>query len=85
MHPRLQLGLKPLKIDDKDKDEITSSVPGQSKMENDVLVAPVVPGDKKQTAELREKLEAKRQKRQIEKKLKEVCRCIFLGVACRRD
>eukprot|EP00041_Stephanoeca_diplocostata_P019320 m.414577 g.414577 ORF g.414577 m.414577 type:complete len:707 (+) comp21272_c0_seq1:256-2376(+) len=69
---RASLGLKPLKIDDKDKNEITSSVPGQSKMDNDVLVAPVVPGDKKQTAELREKLEAKRQKRQIEKKLKEV-------------
>ena len=46
--------------------------PGTSTIENDVLVAPIVPSDKKNQEKLREKLATKKEKRKLEKKLKAV-------------
>lgn len=49
-----------------------AAAPGTSSLANDVLIEPVLPGEKRKQEELRRKLEDKRERRKIEKKLKEV-------------
>eukprot|EP00035_Acanthoeca_spectabilis_P018345 m.387605 g.387605 ORF g.387605 m.387605 type:complete len:711 (+) comp16751_c1_seq24:6253-8385(+) len=68
---RAKLGLKPLRVDDGPK-EGEAAAPGTSSLANDVLIEPVLPGEKRKLEELRRKLEDKRERRKIEKKLKEV-------------
>ena len=51
---------------------LTHAPTGTSSLSNDVLVAPVIPGEKKRTEELRTKLEATREKKKIEEKLRSI-------------
>ncbi|EGD75246.1 squamous-cell carcinoma T-cell-recognized antigen [Salpingoeca rosetta] len=65
---RAKLGLAPLRGDDEPRE----AKPGQSSMETDVLLAPVVPGEKQREAELRDKLKERKEKRSVEAKLRSV-------------
>eukprot|EP00056_Hartaetosiga_gracilis_P011895 m.184494 g.184494 ORF g.184494 m.184494 type:complete len:760 (-) comp13597_c2_seq4:751-3030(-) len=66
---RAKLGLSKLKTG---KDDTQVAAPGTSTMENDVLVAPVVPGQKKSEEEMRERLRIRREKRKNDAKFKAV-------------
>eukprot|EP00043_Microstomoeca_roanoka_P029721 m.22889 g.22889 ORF g.22889 m.22889 type:complete len:683 (+) comp9392_c0_seq1:49-2097(+) len=65
---RLRLGLSALREDD----DTSTAAPGKSSLENDVLLAPVVPGEKDRENEMRDKLSIRKEKREIETKLKQV-------------
>jgi len=70
---RADIGLKPLEInDDDDKNDDGTVKPGTSKMENDVLVAPVNPSEMKRSEEARVKLSTAKDKRKLLKKLNKV-------------
>eukprot|EP00040_Diaphanoeca_grandis_P036631 m.234294 g.234294 ORF g.234294 m.234294 type:complete len:753 (+) comp33654_c1_seq2:188-2446(+) len=68
---RAGLGLKPLEVND-DKPDDGVVAPGTAKMDNDVLVAPVLPGEARRSEELRTKLSTTKEKRKLQKKLQKV-------------
>eukprot|EP00039_Didymoeca_costata_P030936 m.32263 g.32263 ORF g.32263 m.32263 type:complete len:695 (+) comp8393_c0_seq1:149-2233(+) len=68
---REKLGLKPLKVDE-EEDNSKGAAPGKSTIDNDILLAPVVPGEKKRTEELKDKLSITKEKKSLEAKLANV-------------
>eukprot|EP00730_Choanoeca_flexa_P016160 TRINITY_DN7581_c0_g1_i1.p1 TRINITY_DN7581_c0_g1~~TRINITY_DN7581_c0_g1_i1.p1 ORF type:complete len:654 (+),score=210.68 TRINITY_DN7581_c0_g1_i1:63-1964(+) len=66
---REKLGLKPLQTDN---DDSNGAAPGTGSMENDVLLAPVVPGAEEQANDLRGKIATQREKTEIRQKLAKV-------------
>lgn len=63
---RAKLGLKPLKEDDE------TQAPGNSNIDNDIKVAPVVPGADREQEELRRKIATAKERRERTRKLQAV-------------